>query len=338
MRYNTTIERANDLILAYFTREINTEELNELQEWLLASAKNKASFMREQEIWFSALSADDRKRFDTDAAYRRFRIKTQTIGFETEHKFILKPWMRVAAAVVLLVTVAGSAFWYGSKSISNRFSDIVMEAPLGSRNKVYLPDGTLVWLNAGSKISYSQGYGMNDRKVKLEGEGYFEVTKNAELPFKVATKEIDVQVLGTKFNFRNFEDDTESMITLVEGKVAVDNKMGIEEHFVLKPNQRIVLNKLSGKATLHDFDAQRVTTWTQGILSFDEDKLSDIAREMERTYNVEIEIADDTLKQLRFYGNFVRMDQSIDDVLGMMASTGKFEYTKKDKKIILYKR
>ena len=147
---------------------------------------------------------------------------------------------------------------------------------------------------------------------------------------------MDVQVLGTKFNFRNFEDDTESMITLVEGKVAVNSKIGIKEHFVLKPNQRIVLDKQSGKAALHDFDAQRVTTWTQGILSFDEE-LTDIVREMERSYNVEIEIADDTLNQLRFYGNFVRIDQSIDEVLGIIASTGKFQYRKIDKKIILYK-
>lgn len=331
-------ERINELIVAYFTREISHADLEALQEWLLASAENKASFMREQEIWFSTISADDRKRFDTDAAYRRFRIKTQTVSFETERSVVFKPWMRVAAAVVLLVSVAGSAFWYGGKRVANQFADIVMEAPLGSRNKVYLPDGTLVWLNAGSKITYSQGYGMNDRKVKLEGEGYFEVTKNADLPFKVATNEMDVQVLGTKFNFRNFEEDDESIITLLEGKVAVENKIGTKEQFVLQPNQRIVLDKRKGNAELQAFDALKVKGWTNGILSFDEDKLPDIVRELERTYNVEIDIKDDTLNQLRFYGNFVRIDQSIDEVLDVIASTGKLKYTRTEKRIELRKK
>lgn len=134
---------------------------------------------------------------------------------------------------------------------------------------------------------------------------------------------MDVQVLGTKFNFRNFEDDSESMITLLEGKVAVDNKIRRNEHFVLMPNQRVVMDKRSGKAIVQKIEPQTVTSWTQGILSFDLEKLSDIVREMGRTYNVEIEIEDDTLNQLRFYGDFVRLDQSIEDVLSIMASTGK---------------
>ena len=337
MDYKINIERANDLLLAYFTGELSKEELNELQVWLLASDENKASFIRQQEIWFSTLSADERKRFDADEAYRCFRIKTQTIDSDSEKRIVFKPWLRIAAAVVLLVWVAAGSFWFGRNSITNRFADIVMEAPLGSRNKVYLPDSTLVWLNAGSKITYSQGYGMNNRLVKLEGEGYFEVARNEEVPFTVATGEMTVQVLGTIFNYRNFKEDTESILSLLEGEVAVDNKMGLKEHFVLKPNQRIVLDKQNGKAVLQQFDAKRVATWTKGVLSFDEDKLPDIVREIERAYNVDIEIEDDSLKQLRFYGNFARFDQTIDEVLEIFAATGKFEYRKTNGKITLYR-
>jgi len=253
-------------------------------------------------------------------------------------RFFELNFLKVAAAVAVLMIVAGISYFVGSTGNYSQLADVTVEAPFGSKTKMYLPDGTLVWLNAGSRISYTNEFGINDRNVKLDGEGYFEVTKNADLAFKVATDEMNVQVLGTKFNFRNFDDDDESIITLIEGNVAVDNCIGSHKRYVLHPNQRIVLDKRTGKVELQKIDASMVNDWTKGLLSFDEDKLPDIVRELERTYNVEIEIKDDTLNQLRFYGNFMRGSQSIDEVLDVIASTGKLKYKKIERRFELRKK
>lgn len=329
-------EKADELIISYFTQDISKTELAELQQWLLVSNENKSYFFKQKEIWFATLVADDRDRFDTNKAYERFRLRTQITDVTENVKFISQPWLRIAAVIVILLTVAGGAFWSGSKSVINHFSEITMEAPLGSRNKVYLPDGTLVWLNVGSRISYSQGYGINDRIVKLEGEGYFEVTKNADLPFNVKTKELVVKVLGTKFNFKNYANDEETIVTLLEGKVDIDKWIGANENFELIPNQRIVLNKSNGKVKLQSLDAHRVANWTRGMLIFDDEKLTDIVRDLERDYNIEIKINDDILKNLRFYANFNRSNQTIDEIMNAIASTGKLRYKYNEKRIILY--
>lgn len=110
-----------------------------------------------------------------------------------------------------------------------------MEAPLGSRTKLTLPDGTLVWLNAGSRITYSQGFGVGNRKIELIGEGYFEVKRNEEVPFLVKTNSLLVKVLGTKFNFRDYPDDAEAIVSLSEGKVALNNLLKKEKEAFCYP-------------------------------------------------------------------------------------------------------
>ena len=151
------------------------------------------------------------------------------------------------AAVLLVLLVPFATYYQGKHTVKQNFSDIVVEASLGTHTKLNLPDGSLVWLNAGSKVTYSQGFGVDDRKLTLEGEGYFEVAHNEKVPFEVCTKEVNLRVLGTKFNFKNYSNDEEVMISLVEGKVALQNGIKAMEELYLEPNERMVLNKLTGE-------------------------------------------------------------------------------------------
>lgn len=114
---------------------------------------------------------------------------------------------------------------------------------MGARTKMHLPDGTAVWLNAGSKLSYSQGFGIDNRDVRLEGESYFEVSRNENLPFCVKTKEVKVRVLGTKFNFRNYQDDNEAVVNLLEGKVSLMNGLRKMSEQYLAPGECMTLDK-----------------------------------------------------------------------------------------------
>ena len=199
-----------------------------------------------------------------------------------------------------------------------------------------MPDGTLVWLNAGSRMTYSQGFGVDNRKVELEGEGYFEVQRNEKLPFFVKTKDLQLQVLGTKFNFRDYPEDHEVVVSLLEGKVELNNLLKKEKEAFLAPDERAILNKANGLMTVETVTASNASQWTDGYLFFDEELLPDIVKELERSYNVNIHIANDSLNKFRFYGNFFRREQSIQEVLDALASTEKIQYKIEERNITIY--
>ena len=209
-------------------------------------------------------------------------------------------------------------------------TQISIEAPYGSKTKLYLPDGTLVWLNAGSKMSYAQDFGINERALNLTGEAYFEVTKNKHIPFKVHTDELDVKVLGTKFNFRNYQDDLK--VCLLEGKVALSAQ---QKETILHPDQQALLDKKTGKLLISSTKAAYSAEWTNDRLYFDEVLLSDIIKELERSYDVKITVADDTLNTIRFYGNFRKREQSIQEIMNVLSSTDKMTYTMNGKNIVI---
>lgn len=240
--------------------------------------------------------------------------------------------MYAAAMVIVVFLCVTIAFQTGKSVIQNQLTQITIEAPYGSKTKLYLPDGTLVWLNAGSKMSYAQNFGINERTLSLTGEAYFEVIKNKKIPFKVHTNELDVKVLGTKFNFRNYEDDLEAKVCLLEGKVALNTK---QKETILHPDQQALLDKKTGKLLISKTKAAYSAEWTNDRLYFDEALLPDIAKELERSYNIKITIADDALNSVRFYGNFRRREQNIQEIMEILSSTEKMNYTINGKNIVI---
>lgn len=291
--------------------------------------------LTDEELWVSSAVADDTQQYDVDQAFVRFRKRT---GLDQSGKQSYKwyrTWSVAAVAIVLLGLITVTAYWQGSRQIQSNFSDIVVEAPLGSKTKLTLPDGSTVWLNAGSKMVYSQGFGVSDRRLAFQGEGYFEVEKNDEMPFLVQTHDVNVTVVGTKFNFRNYPEDEEAVVELLEGKVALENQLKEESVRYLSPNEKMVLHKATGKMDITSAKVKEATLWTENILLFDEDLLPDIVRELERSYHVQIEIENEDLKQTRFYGQFNQLEQNIYDVLDMLSETGKLKYHEEGKVIYL---
>lgn len=340
MKPTNTHTDIDELISTYLSEGLGPEELTDLENWLKASPDNQQHFQRMREIWFSSIGVNEEKRYNKEAAFSRFIAKTGNIQ-EKQHtakRHSLHKYFYGAAAVALLCIISFASYWSGSEQVKKQFAKMVIEAPLGSKTKLYLPDGTLVWLNAGSTISYSQGFGVEERKLTLSGEGYFEVTHNKQLPFEITTKELQLRVLGTKFNFRNYPDDEEVTVNLLEGKVSLINHLKNNDLCYLESDQKAILNKKDGKLKVSSSEAQYAAEWTNGFLFFDEELLPDIIKELERSYNVKIYIKDESLKTFRFYGNFVRKEQTIQEILDMLASTGKLEYEVNGKEVQLYSK
>ena len=326
-------QRIDELISLYVSGKANRETLTKLRR-MAGESDEIRNYIRERlEVCFSASVAGNGASVDKEAAYERFSHRIEKNSLK-RHGVVWR-WMARAAAVVLILVLPVAAYFEGEKTVKNTFADIVVEAPNGSRAKMYLPDGTLVWLNVGSRMVYSQGFGVSDRRLKLEGEGYFAVSHNEELPFEISTREVSLRVVGTKFNFKNYPDDAEVIVNLLEGEVALHNEIRIMPELYMQPNERMTLDKRTGEMRKTHANATHANVWTKDELFFDEELLEDIAKKLMRNYDVKIEIAD-SLRHRRFYGYFKVTGNTIDEVLETIASTKRMKYRYENEKYIIY--
>jgi transmembrane sensor len=174
----------------------------------------------------------------------------------------------------------------GKKSAS-QYNTIT--TPMGGQYKVVLPDGTKVWLNAGSSLVYPTSFASNERRVKLSGEGYFEVAKLKGKPFKVKTNTQEITVLGTHFNVDAYENEPHVKTTLVEGsvKVIAEGELPVAGPTILRPGQQSILTK-ANKLSVKSVDVAAEIAWKSGVFSFQNSDIQVVAREFSRWYNVEI--------------------------------------------------
>lgn len=290
----------------------------------------------DEELWFSSVCEEKLAKYDKDAAFAAFQKRVDAAKRPQKAKIHRFGWLKYAAVVAALVAVGYFSFKGGQSDIESGFGDIVIVTPQGSRTQLALPDGTTVWLNAGSTISYSQGFGNTVRLVRIIGEGYFEVARNEELPFSVESDNVRVKVLGTKFNLRDYPTDAEATVSLAEGSVAMNSRKNPADDRLLKPGQRATVDKRTGQIRVEEYEVANAKQWTNGRLIFDGEPLQEIVNTLERSYNVKITISDKNLLPLRFYGDFLRQEQTLAEVLDALAQTGKIRYKQEGKNITLY--
>lgn len=266
-------------------------------------------------------------------------------------------------AAIFIIAFVTAWYMHSSRNMLSSGSTTNIKVAYGSKTTIELPDGSVVMLNSGSKLSYSASFGKESRTVVLNGEGFFEVKKNTHIPFYVKTIGMTVKVTGTKFNVKAYPDEKLIETTLVSGSVEIfENKN--ERHpkrlAILKPNQKaifqmgnVVTMELHGKnpvvtqsmqkndgnlimpiiAVEVDIKADVLTCWKNNVLNFDNEKLSEISRKLERWYNVEIKIKDESLSNIRFSGKFDK--ESIQDVLSALAIVHPITYDINKNKIVI---
>lgn len=201
--------------------------------------------------------------------------------------------------------------------------------PTGGEYQLRLSDGTFVFLNSMTKIRFPVRFSGDCREVELEGEAYFEVTKNKEKSFVVKTAAYDVTVLGTQFNVTAYADEKITSTTLVEGAVVVSGK-GMPEARPLRPNERFVLNKLTGETGVELVDVSSFTAWKDGKFRFRDVRLEEIMRMVERWYDVTVVYEDEDVKDFRFGFNVSR-HETIDPLLRVFELNGKVKICREGK-------
>lgn len=207
-----------------------------------------------------------------------------------------------------------------------------LTVPKGSKPvQLQLADGSTVWLNVASSITFPTAFINKERKVQITGEAYFEVAHNAAMPFIVQQNDISVQVLGTHFNVNGYDDEASMKITLLEGSINVTQ--GVKAR-ILEPGQqaRLVNNEIKvAKANIEE-----VMAWKNGTFSFNRTDISSIMREMARWYNVDVVFENNEVKGKDFTGAIARKENA-SEVLKMLEMTGVIHFTIEGKKIIVRK-
>lgn len=279
------------------------------------------------------------EKYDYGKAFNRFR---QRSGLASEmpsavHGSRFLHWVAgIAAAIVVLFVTTWFSYHSGQDALKGVFTDIVITAPKGSSTQVTMPDGSTVLLNSGSRLSYSQGFGVSDREVRITGEGYFEVVKDSSKPFKVISDNVKVIVLGTKFDFRDYPEDTSAEVTLDEGSVNMSH-LASNQNVTLRPQQQAIMDKKTGEMIVKTFGVNdNMSKWKNGILSFNGESLGEICKILERSYDVKITFANPEKAELHFYGAFFRSSQSIHEIMTNLASTKRIRFTQKETEIVIY--
>ncbi|AYL96763.1 FecR family protein [Mucilaginibacter celer] len=193
--------------------------------------------------------------------------------------------------------------------------------PPGGQYQVVLPDGTEVWLNSSSSLSYPTEFSGNERRVKLTGEAYFEVAKNKDKPFYVEMNNTQIRVLGTHFDVSAYSDDSEITTTLLEGSVQVSK---YSKQALLKPGQQAVVGNITDNIAVAKVNTNTAVAWKNGYFVFDDEDIATIMKKVSRWYNADVEYKGD-FNGLRFGGTFAR-SKSITELLKNLEQIGKVHF------------
>ena len=198
--------------------------------------------------------------------------------------------------------------------------------PKGGEYSLILSDGTRVFVNSMTKLVYPVSFTGNKREITLEGEAYFEVSKDKSRPFIVNIKGLHIEVLGTSFNIKAYPDENQSFTTLVEGKVKLNSGTQTSALKFLEPNQQAVYDPLTSDLTVHKVDAKQFMQWTVGKYIFSNQPLGDMMKTLSRWYDFSYQFEEASLKNIRFEGGLNKYE-NIDPILEIIKKTGKVKVT-----------
>jgi len=240
-------------------------------------------------------------------------------------------WVGYAAAVIVLMASSALFTYYfmpKEPSVQPLLAEVEMNTlytPAGQRARLVLQDGTEVWLNAKSSLTYPAAFTEKERRVRVEGEAFFHVAKDASKPFVVSAQDVDIQVLGTQFNVYGYPETGFVQTSLLEGSVNVFYPGKETEGVVLKPNQQVTVN--DGKMVVEPIVFADHFLWRDGIYAFEKEPLINILKKMEIYYDVKIIIKDPSLFNELYTGKFRQRD-SLDDVFRVFQQIRPFSVKK----------
>jgi transmembrane sensor len=251
-------------------------------------------------------------------------------------------WITVSlkyVAIIVFAFLVGTLYPPTTKNKEVRYSEIYV--PFGQISQVILSDGTKIWLNSGTTLRYPEKFSETSRSVSVTGEAYFQVAKMQDKPFFVNSDNLKVEVLGTSFNFTSYKEDITASVILIEGSVDVQDTTG-RTIATLHPGQMLTKHLRTNSIDMKEVKTAFYASWIEGKISFDDERLDQIAAKLERWFNVEISFDSEQLKSYRFTGTILK-NKPVDQIMQAfeLLSPIRFKHqviTNGKDKITIYKR
>ncbi|TAJ13513.1 DUF4974 domain-containing protein [Marinilabiliaceae bacterium JC017] len=322
------IDQKYKLLARELARESNQSESLELQAQEQEDAKLKQQHMVLKEFWnrfFPVKSVASKQKILSDVMIR-------ALGEKPLKRPRMTRWY--GAVGVLVVALAISLFW-GVYQANKGVELMHYQANVGEIKHIVLPDGSEVNLNAASSLIVPQQFKGDERQVILMGEGYFKVARDETKAFVISTTHMDVTVLGTQFNLKAYANDQEIRTFLDKGKIQLTGNFKNRDKVVLIPGQEAILNKADGQLSVIDRPGHQSGLWQEGKLIFHNNTLAEIARVLERKFEVKVIIMSDEVGDYKFSGDF--SDAQLFELLGYLSAARVFHYKINDGVIVITK-
>jgi ferric-dicitrate binding protein FerR (iron transport regulator) len=364
------VKTPDSLIIKYLEGKATLNETKQIAEWLDIDNKNRLYFITLKKTFIELKLNKQDNNSSAKTAYQKFcdRIEHEEqlkeVEDDSEYSIFSNQFLKYAAILIIFLVVGGGAFLIGrmsNKVQNNSYCEI--SAPLGGKSSVVLPDGTKIWLNAGSKIKYDGEFNINSRELFLEGEAYFDVSKK-KLPFIVHTSDIDIRVFGTSFNVKSYPDEDRIETTLVEGSIRIESKES-NEPLYLSPKEKLIFHKLNRKTDIKvasidtvketnkvtiteaiekttdlgpieiskNVNTEESVSWKDGSLIFNQESLESLAKKLERKYDITFSFENEDLKNYSFSGTL--RDFPLEQVLKAIKFTSPISYTINERNVVL---
>jgi len=318
-------------IFNYISGQANKKETQAVRSWAATSYERQKELSRIKNLWIlTSLNNEISPQMKEDEI-RKIRKKIAVLKRKQYFNDFRFRKIHYAATVIILVGLSIGFGYFISKGLfasDEKFTEIIV--PKGERSKFVLPDGSKVQLNSSSKLKFNS-FNTKERKVILEGEAYFDVIHDSSRPFIVEASGLLIEDLGTSFNISNYPDDQSVVTYLHSGEIRVD--LDKKEVF-LKPSEVFSYNKENKGYSVSVVNDLRIIDWTKNILTIKGETLEQLAKKLERRFDIQITFRDEDLKERTYSGSI--KDEDLDTVLEAIKYTSTFNYERKGQNVILY--
>ncbi len=364
---NTYQEEVPEFVIEFISHREKFKDYPKIKTWINESPANRKTLDELIEVWKVSLIPGRKDNYDEVKAWKNFKNSIsvtdlhKTKGYSMFPEFNKYRWIVAVAAILCIILVLTFLFYKNPSTGSNQlYSEFIV--PYGSKSRVFLPDSSMVWINAGSQIKYNDQFNTKNRNIFLSGEAYFEI-KASKHPFVVITNKIKIRALGTKFNIKAYPEEKMVETTVMKGIVEIYNRqLKNADKIILKSNQQVEIrfktpneNILKNSETLEHKTTEhrkqfldsrpkviinriqkpeQISSWKDNRWIIESEELQDLAKKLERKYDIKIVFKDESLKKYVFSG--ILKDETVEQVLEAIKLTAPIRFELKDNVVTLY--
>lgn len=302
------------LIGKYLTGKESKSESSELKAWLEDSPKNRKLFDELKNDDNIGLAIDELEIHNKELAWEKYKDRISALSL----KRIMFVW-KVAAVFFFLVSCSGVMVMLiknnKARTILNE-TYTTISTTNGQKSKIILPDSSVVWINSGTKLSYNSNFSAFKREIKLQGQAYFQVTKNLNMPLTVFCNNLEVKVLGTTFDLNAYNDNNQIFVVLEYGRIELINALDKTLIYSMKPGEKAEFDTEYKKLSVRNVNRKEYAIWKDGLLVFKNEKMDLVFKELERWYNIHIEVKDERVKNLVFNATIV--NENVEEIFELI--------------------